>query len=319
MQGLVDEGRRIVNKEVQQFDNLIESNYRAFKSNLDKVESKSQELIQEQLYTISEDYQLAFNILTLLEIVEVGNHQIMNLFCKVNQKLYFDSQGQPDKLFTNSHSPMSISLNSNGRKLSFQPISNNSADYLFISYCLDPIYYTLLASGGSNMYINDDQEEDVGSSSNKVSPSPRKKNTSDLGANSPTKDRGEVKPLELARLYKISLTTITSGVFNSDETIRLYTILTWEDLSTLLEKNWKSLSNGKRISQLFSNDAALLSHLAEETLIQETKLLQKTHDISSDNGKLGEVLKTITSQRSKIKTSLKADDMGYLSIILRLV
>ncbi len=136
---MVDEGRKVVAKEVAANQQLLETNFKALRSSLDKLESKAQEAIEEELYMLSEDYSAMVSGLHLLELVETSHYTVTNELVNISQ--FYAHQANPVEI---SKKKDELFVKRDGidketeKAFAFQQVTATSPDFIFYSTMIDP-------------------------------------------------------------------------------------------------------------------------------------------------------------------------------------
>lgn len=284
------------------------------KSRLEEYESKAQEMIEEQLYLVAENYQMMINILHLLELTDKNQSSLQQTLIAVVQH-YQELQQQSEQLVTADKNrlftvPSKKTLITEAPKFAFQNVNNNTAEFHLLSCCIDPSMMQVYSLGKT------DPSSDGGDSSLKPSSSSGlpKRNRSDASNSIAVKDdrsmdQLDIPLLELAKLYKIAMyprpfpinnNSTSSSALTASDFQRVYCILSVAELKILLTQGWRglkqyynssssstspNLSFGK-VCQVFSNDASLLSHMfvEHETIQQFNKVPTSAEDPFGSNG-----------------------------------
>jgi hypothetical protein len=268
----------------------LENNLKSFKNNLDKLESKAQENIEEQLYLVAENYQMTINIMHLLELIE-NNHfslnqellSVMTVFQENQQQLQiaYDPENQNSKLFSpsrqSSHKNL-FTVNMGGNQLispkfAFQLISNNTAEFHLLATMIDPV---MIAIYNHKIDDNDGGRPPSasatpkrirgGGADNKIDQKLLFPSSTDQSNNNQDSGGLDIPLLELAKLYKMAIYPRPFSINQQIQSVlpefqRVYCVLPFEELKILLCGGWKGLkdhysaSNKGKASQLFSNDA----------------------------------------------------------------
>lgn len=262
MFGLVEEGRSVITKEVQKSEELIQSNFASLTIQLNKLEGTVQETIQQELYTLSDQYTVTNMILQLFEGVERLYHEIVEVFATT--------------LATTSSPTSSTS----SKLLAYQIINPNAPEFLMLSYQIDPTLHAALlaATTTTNNNTNSNGEEEPSSTSQKlIMNTPRNRKATNTvattaTANTPSKlslqtpnnnattsssnkeakvvldDENALKlppmkVIELARLFKvvqaIPLSSSATGGGIGGNRQRMYTIMSLKELQTYCLIGWK--------------------------------------------------------------------------------
>ncbi len=286
LHGLVEEGRRLVHKEVTHAENLMKSNLKVLKENLENLSNAAQTALQEQLYNAQEDYHVCINIVALLELIEINHVHVVHDLCDAAKELLQaadtmkstsapvgSSSGNRNRLFQSQSSNGSRNFNNQRmvaatqpKRLAFQLIGSNAADFFMMSsyleqsaWCLTTTENELLlledpGSGSSSKSVssktNRNGSQKPSSTTNETDNGPSSKSNNDIG-------NQHTKPIELARLYKIAISPKLAAIDSLATTARVYAIIAIDDLKNILTGGWTGiLKNGKpKTCQLFSTDA----------------------------------------------------------------
>jgi hypothetical protein len=266
LQGLVNEGRSVINKQITQNHNLLSSNTTTLSKQLTQLESQATEALKHNLDFIHNEFDISASLLYILDQVATADHEILTMLTEVTsnmninhakQLLQSSSSTAPSSSSTvpSSSSSSSTSFNQvridatntiNNQKIYFQNVSNNSADYQFIADLMNP------AKNISNCSINNNNHVDDGVST---------KNYNKNNTTSSSSSRNNSQGFEIAKLYRIVIQPIpppSSSILSSSSmhasiafqeksiTIpyeRVFTIVTIDMLKTILQHGWAGLSS----------------------------------------------------------------------------
>jgi hypothetical protein len=276
LQGLVNEGRSVINKQITQNHNLLSSNTTILSKQLSQLESQATEALKHNLDFIHNEFDISASLLYILDQVATADHEILTMLTEVTsnmninhakQLLQSSSSTAPSSSSTvPSSSSSSTSFNQvridatntmNNQKIYFQNVSNNSADYQFIADLMNP------AKNISNGSINNNNHVDDG-----VSPKNYNKNNTTSSSSSRNNSQG----FEIAKLYRIVIQPIpppSSSMLSSSSSMhasiafqeksitipyeRVFTIVTIDMLKTILQHGWAGLSSSSRSSSSSSS------------------------------------------------------------------
>lgn len=304
LQGLVDEGRKIVKKEIEHCEHLVESNLTALQTALQTTEKKTEQALTQHTQQLADEYGYVMNLVHLLELVESNHLKIMHLLADIQQQ-----QPQPSQTPSKAPQPTSTAF-------AYQYLGNNAADFVLMATLLDTsrvLYQQTAAAAAAAVLTNGAAAAAAGGGDLQVTEAESTKNTprhrrvssasatktasvanAAHAASSSTAANGAVgpgsgetpivtKPLELARLYRVvrlsSTASQDSAVAPSYASYkRLFTIVPVDVLYAVLRNGWASAAstgngntNGSKAtpssatpSLLFSDDAELLALLYEQ-------------------------------------------------------
>ena len=286
LQGLVEEGRRLVHKEVDHAENLMKSNLKILKENLENLSNAAQTALQEQLYNTQEDYHVCINIVALLELIEINHVHVVHDLCDAAKELLHavdtmksasapvgSSSGNRNRLFQSQSSNGSRNFNNQRmaaatqpKRLAFQLIGSNAADFFMMSSYLEQSAWCLTTTENELSLLEDPgsgSSKSVSSKTNRSGsqkPNNRKNLETDTVPSSNSNDDSgnqHTKPIELARLYKIAISPKLAAIDSMASTSRVYAVIAIDDLKNILTGGWTGiLKNGKpKTCQLFSTDA----------------------------------------------------------------
>ena len=229
---LVEEGRRIVSRECQSTEQLIDNNLRSFSSRLQDMTSTTLQSIDTYTTCVEEDYALANAMLQCIECMEACHQRLIQIFTQLANN---------------------ASRKSGHANFAFQVIGSNAADFFMMMSSLDQSSSHLLPDGESS-----EQDQQV---NYEVTQKKKKSNTSTSSIVFPN--------LELARLYKlIALNSSNANTSQSAQQMkRVYTILSYEDFQQVLTYGWSSLSssNSNKSAQICCSTPNLLPYLFEDS------------------------------------------------------
>jgi hypothetical protein len=244
LEHLVDEGKNIISKEITKNKLLLENNLKSFKINLEKLENKAQQSIEESLYLISENYQISINILHLLELVENNGNSlhselitIMSYFHEKASKQLGQQQQltlapssssssstqqlEENRLFiqsrqSNGGSRTTLSLQQLQQetaarmipKFAFQSINNNTVEYHLLACMIDPLMLPYYKQDGKDSSSSDGEKLASGLTPKRI------RSNSGIALKDGEEERNstdsgneefiDIPLLELAKLYKIA-------------------------------------------------------------------------------------------------------------------
>ena len=300
---MVAEGRGVISNQVTRNQQLIAVNCKSISSSLADLEAQAKQALKENLDSIHEEFDCSAALLSVLEQVALADSEIANMLCEAStvsnsnsgtsaninagagaKKSSKDNKGREKEAkrgdkkdgnaggtselddLMNSNSAASASVH---RRVLFQAISNNTADFQMMSSLINPFVNPEVTMG------------------NKKKPVGRNANSNTTTTNNPQQDgeyksiRGDLDRLEVARLYKLALNpsigySISSFLQNPDlvksstnpwsqqgdgsgvgrafeNTLyeRMYTLLTPEQLNLVLKRGWDTLD----FSPVFCSDA----------------------------------------------------------------
>lgn len=307
---MVEEGRRLVQKEVANTEHLMHSNFKVLKSNLENLANAAQTALQEQLYNTQEDHHLCIQIISLLELIEINHVQIVHDLCEVAKSLSqmnsiastnggdksANNNNMSSRLFHhNLHSSsgsrrtsrsgvgtagggMNLATALQQRRLGFQLIGNNAADFFMMSSYLEQSAWCLATTEQDLLFFGGESGDGTSSNSSSSRSNSLKKSQRISGAStsSSRKQGGEngiaavgvgagsgeeggnqyIKPIELARLYKVAISPKLAAIDAMVTCTRVYAVIGIDDLKHILTSGWSGvLKNGRpKIAQLFASD-----------------------------------------------------------------
>lgn len=253
----MNEGRGVIASQVHRSQQLITSNSRVVTTALEELELQAKIALRDQLDLVHQEFDIASSLLSVLEQVALADSEIITVLCDAQQSTTSvpASSGDAKKAGArNKTSATDTPLGTNQRKVLFQAISNNTADFQMLSQFIAP---PTAAEMGNN----------------------KKKAGRNGGAPASVEGdyksiRGNLDRLEVARLYKVVLSPLLgysaanpsgSGAgeggrlqnpsvgqaFESAAYQRVFTLLTPEQLRAVLLGGWDALD----ISPIFSHDA----------------------------------------------------------------
>jgi hypothetical protein len=283
LQSLVDEGRKIVKKEIDHSNHLVESNLTSLQSALQVTEKSTEQALAQHTQHLADEYWHSMNLVHLLEMVEWNHTNLMQMLTEVQQ-----STAATNSMSASTGRQSSLAQES----FAYQYLGNNTADFVLIATLLDSsrmLYQSQTAPNNSynNISNNSDlQVTDVESTKNtprnrrvpSTSATNNKANGSantDHDVTTSTTVSGSnsnnvvTKPLELARLYRVVRITPNSSA-NSKfiQYRRVFTIVSLDMLKSIFSTGWSGMSqsvigNSRARTLLFSEDAELLTLLYE--------------------------------------------------------
>lgn len=233
LQGLVGEGRGIINKHVNYQQNQITSSMAALTKNLNDLEIAAKKDLNTSLTLIKDDFDSAAALLSIAEQIAGVDAQLAATLCD-SSMANRDATGQ----------------------LLFQSVNNNSADFQMMSSLINPVSDDPVPSS-----IGGKVENGGSLSAVKKRSSAAAQQTAMQGAAIRPTTGVEFHPLELVKLFKLvssrlSVDRKTSYHFGGTYE-RVFTVMTPSMLSTLLMGGWTAVSQ----TIVFSSDAALISTL----------------------------------------------------------
>lgn len=268
LQGLVDEGRKIVKKEIEHCEHLVESNLTALQTALQTTEKKTEQALTQHTQQLADEYGYVMNLVHLLELVESNHLKIMHLLADIQQH-------QPPQQQPSLSSPTQSKTQPTA--FAYQYLGNNAADFVLMATLLDTsrVLYqqttTAAAAGAAGALANgaagggDLQVTEAESTKNtprhrRVSSASATKSASIAnaahaavaanGAVGPGSGETPIvtKPLELARLYRVVRLSSTAS---QDTAVppsyasykRLFTIVPVDVLYAVLRYGWASAAS----------------------------------------------------------------------------
>jgi hypothetical protein len=224
-------------------------------------------------------------------------------------------QQQQQKLFSpsrqSSRKNLIPAIHGNGQlfapKFAFQLVSNNTADFHLLATLIDPV---MISVYNNKLITNGDAETSAGNGGRErpmsSSGTPKRlrpgaaaaaaaeKNPfllteTDTNSNNSAGDGLDIPLLELAKLYKIAIYPRPFSInhqvqSNLLEFQRVYCLLSLTELRVLFTQGWKGLrSANTRQSQVFSNDAALLSHMMVDSELVQSLNTPSNPEVSDGN------------------------------------
>lgn len=259
LHSLVEEGRRIVHREMQSAENLIGNNVRKFSSNLQTISQHAMQSLQSYQHCVQDDYEMAINMLALMECIEFHHQQLMNLFTNLLQQAPKLEDVVGKTTATAKYAKAS-------KAFAFQVIGSNAADFFMMMSNLDS-----LGNGSNDSDGVDNMQSQLDAELQQEIALKKKKSTPTNSKTVTNQDSNKIsfRTLELARLYKILCSnnrgnTISNGGIASN---RVYAMVSLEDLTIILTQGWSQLTSSNaniRSAQICSSNPNLLAYLMED-------------------------------------------------------
>ena len=202
LQSLVAEGRDVIKTTVTHNQQLIAENNTTLLHTLTDLETQAKLALKEELNFIHTEFDNTASILSILEQIALADKEIVTVLCTTASNTSNNNANNSD-----------ITINpSSSKRMLFQSISNNSADYQMIATLLSP-----------------------NSTTDTTTSSPKKKsmknttsttNMIDSNSTSISGNRESLDRLELTRLYKLVLSpTLGYGDLGNDIGTRILSLL----------------------------------------------------------------------------------------------
>lgn len=260
LQGLVSEGRGVIAHQVGRSQQLVAANSRTVTTALEELELQAKIALRDQLDLVHQEFDIASSLLSVLEQVALADSEVVSVLCDAQATTAVGSSAvaggdTTKKGVSKAVAPLSP------RKVLFQAISNNTADFQMLSQFITP------PTPG----------ESVGNNKKKAG----RNAAAPVNTEGDYKSiRGNLDRLEVARLYKIALSPllgysaagnpsagggdgagsassaqaqspVVGQAFENSAYQRVFTLLTPEQLRSVLVGGWEAL----QISPVFSPDA----------------------------------------------------------------
>lgn len=195
LQGLVSEGRGVIAQTIHRSQQLIYANAGTLHGALQDLETQAKGALREQLDYIHAEFDTSAALLSVLEQVALADSELVTILCAAaGMDTAGDKKGNGGKKALSDPTPQ----DSAQKRLLFQAVSNNTADYQMLSSLISP----------------------AGNDSGADAVVPKKK----AGRNAPAPQvhegskvlRAGLDQLEVSRLYKIVLQSGPSAAGGKD-------------------------------------------------------------------------------------------------------
>jgi hypothetical protein len=258
LQALVAEGRGVIASQVSRSSQLVLGHSRALGAALGELEQQAKLALRATAEAVHEEFDCVAAVLSVLEQVAAADSEVLAVLCSASASCSSGGGGGTEASRKKSSSKSSSSGGSgcSVRKVLFQSISNNTADFQMMSSMLAPSYGVAGAEGAG--------------------PMKKRGQAAVKGYNFEAQYqavRGDCARLEVAKLYKIILypslgfdamnlsgensafSGTATAAYERTKYERVYTILTPEQWQLVLKQGWAALGH----SPVFSADAGVNS------------------------------------------------------------
>lgn len=273
----MSEGRRIVHEEAEKTNKLVEANYQVFTEKLSQLTERAEREFMSQLTQTQKEFKESLQMVNYLEVIECAHQQIFQLLLRL-------STGGAGAVGGSGRGGA-------GKRVVFQCIGSNSADYLMLATTFETIHQQIAGHTSKSQ-----AGRPAGRPSSRTGRLKQHQESSNDSASTDAQSHGIFVPndLELAKLYKILTVDESAGAGrlstdlryllptnnnNSSELEgwqRIYTVVDIDELEAILTAGAGQSTLPLDECHVFSNDLALIASLYQQKTISVTAL-EKNH------------------------------------------